>query len=89
MSKTISGWEPAPDRPFTVALSGAEVVALVNHHILQTKRCTKFVGKKLLTMSATSIMPARKESNAYIDEGRKILEAHIARAQALQSFLKP
>jgi hypothetical protein len=84
-----SGWEPAEERPYTVALSLAEVHALINHHISQTKRCTKFVGNKLLKLSASSPLPTSQESKAYIEEGRKIVEAHISRAKGLQSFLKP
>ena len=89
MSGKISGWEPAAERPYKVDLSVAEVNVLINHHVAQTKRCTKFVGKKLLLLSANEILPKRREANAYIEEGRKIVEAHIARAQGLQSFLKP
>ena len=88
MSKTISGWEPAADRPYTVALSTAEVQALVNHHAKMAKRCTKFVGNKLLKISPTSASLSPRETKAYIEEGRKIVEAHIARAQGLQSILK-
>ena len=89
MSKSISAWEPAAERPYTVSLSVAEVHALINHHISQTKRCTKFVGNKLLKHAASSVLPSERESKAYIEEGRKIVEAHIARAKGLQSFLKP
>ena len=89
MSKKIPSWEPVTERPYTVELSLAEVHALINHHILQTKRCTKFVGNKLLKLSASSPLPSSRESKAYIEEGRKIVEAHIKRAQGLQSFLKP
>jgi hypothetical protein len=89
MSKKISGWEPAAERPYTVALSAAEVHALVNHHVAMTKRCTKFVGNKLLKLQAgSSVLPKKREVDAYIEEGRKIVEAHIKRAQGLQSFLK-
>ena len=88
MSKKIFCWEPAEERPFQVELSLAEIHALVNHHIAQTKRCTKFVGNKLLKLSASSALPNRRESNAYIEEGRKIVEAHIARAKGLQSILQ-
>jgi len=88
VSKTISAWEPVADRPYQVALSAAEVYALVNHHISQTKRCTKFIGNKLLKVSEHSVSLSPRESKAYIKEGRKIVEAHIARAKGLQSFLK-
>jgi len=88
VSKIISGWEPAEKRPFQVDLSVAEIHALVNHHVAQTKRCTKYVGNKLLKLSASSVLPNRRESNAYIEEGRKIVEAHIARAKELQSILQ-
>lgn len=88
MSKKISGWEPAADRPYTVALSTAEVHALVNHHASMAKRCTKFVGNKLLKISPVSALMSPSETKAYIAEGRKIVEAHCARAKGLQSFLK-
>lgn len=88
MSKTISAWEPASERPYSVALSVAEIHALINHHIAQTKRCTKFVGNKLLKLQASSPLPSKRESNAYIEEGRKIVEAHINRAKGLQSILQ-
>lgn len=88
MSTKISAWEPAAERPFTLALSHAEVAALVNHHIAQTRRCTKFVGNKLLDLRASSVLPNAREAKAYIDEGRKIVEAHVQRAKGLQSILK-
>ena len=88
MSKTITAWEPAAERPYAVQLSAAEVHALINHHVSQTKRCTKFVGNKLLKLSATSVLPNRRQSSAYIEEGRKIVDAHISRAKGLQSILK-
>jgi len=88
MSNKISGWEPAPDRPYQVELSVAEVHALIKHHISQTRRCTKFVGNKLLKLQAGSAFPKKREADAYIEEGRKIVAAHISRAKGLQSFLK-
>ena len=89
MSEKIAAWEPAAERPYTVSLSAGEVHALINHHIAQTRRCTKFVGNKLLKLSASSVLPSPRESKAYIEEGRKIVETHISRAKGLQSFLKP
>lgn len=87
MSKTISYIEPA-ERPRMVALSDGEILELVRHHVSMTKRVTKHVGKQLLTLSANSVMPKRRESNALIDQGRKIVDAHIARATGLQCILK-
>ena len=87
MSKTNLGWEPASNRPHKVALSHAEIIALINYHVAQTKRCTKFVGKNLLVLQANSILPKRRESNALIEKGRKICNAHIGRAEGLQSIL--
>ena len=54
-----------------------------------TKRVTKIVGNKLLVLSAKSPLPQRRDSNALIEEGRKMVEAHLARAKGLQSFIKP
>ncbi|MDR3427825.1 hypothetical protein [Silvimonas sp.] len=88
MSNTVQGWEPAADRPYTMALSAAEVHALINHHINQTKRLTKIVGNKLLKLRSSTILPSRRQANAYIEEGQKIVSAHIARAQTLQAILK-
>ncbi len=88
MSRKISSLEPA-ERPYTVALSDAEVFALIKHHVAMTKRVTKIVGNKLLVLSAKSPLPQRRDSNALIEEGRKMVEAHLARAKGLQSFIKP
>jgi len=87
MSEKISTHEPA-DRPRTVALSDAEVLALINYHIAQAKRVTKTVGEKLCDLRSGSIFKSRASSSALIEHGRKLVRAHLDRATGLQSFLK-
>lgn len=85
MSEKYSSMEPAV-RPYQVDLSVAEIAALINHHIRMTKKVTKIVGDRLLKLQAPSTLPSRMESNSLIKEGRKIVDAHTARAKGLQSI---
>ena len=88
MSDKTTSIEPAEEHPYTVALSSAEVVALIKHHIRMTKRVTKVVGDKLLVLQAKSLLPNRRESSAMIEQGRVMVEAHLKRAKGLQSILR-
>lgn len=87
MRKTFSSVEPA-ERPLTVALSHAELVAVINYHVAATRRISKLTGKTLLEKRAENVFFKSRESAALISEARKQVDAHMARALGLQSILK-
>lgn len=85
MSAKISTREPA-DRPLNVALSHAEVVALINYHVAQSRRIMKTVGKLLL--EKRSIFGSNREAINLIREAKLQCDAHIVRVTGLQYILK-
>lgn len=87
MRKTFSSVEPA-ERPLTVALSDAELIAVINYHVAATRRISKATGKMLLEKRASNLFFKSRESNVLIAEARKLVDAHMARAIGLQSILK-
>ena len=82
-----SATEPA-ERPHTIQLWSTEIAALVNWHIGCTKKITRAVGSRVCELSASSVFGKPRESRLLIDEGKKLIEAHILRARGLQSILK-
>lgn len=88
MGDKISTMEPA-DRPLTVTLSKAEVLALANYHVGECKRITRLVGKKLTTMAPGQFFPpSAAYSKGLIKVAREQIKAHANRSKGLQSLLK-
>lgn len=86
-SNKISMVEPA-DRPFSVALSEAEICILARHHVAQTKRISKEFGQQALQLSAKSIFGSPRELKALKDVCMEQLKAHQTRALGLISIIK-
>lgn len=88
MSKnlTVSALEPA-ERPFTLNVSAAEIIALVRHHQNQSKRVPKILGKLLMDKSSSGF-PRGSDMAVARKEAEKILNAHLTRARGLLSILK-
>ena len=83
--KTFSTIEPA-ERPFTVALSEAEIAALANWHLTVAKRIPQKLGKTALKFSADNLFRAR-DSKALFNHAREQIDAHCKRAQGLNSII--
>lgn len=79
--------EPA-ERNLTLAVSEAEVVALVKFHCAQAKAITKRFGKAALELRASSLLPSGRQLEKLAVVARAQQEAHIARAKGLASLLK-
>lgn len=79
---------PKTDRPYNVALSQAEVVALVKWNIAQAKRVTKIFGQEVLKTQATSAFPTRAKVDALRKVCQAKMEEHGQRARGLASILK-
>jgi hypothetical protein len=79
--------EPA-ERPFMVALSDAEMLALIHHHIKEMRHITKSVGNKLMDLRANNPFAGARTSRILIDAGKDLMNAHAQRAKGLQSILE-
>ena len=88
MSAKYPSLEPATERPHTLALSKAEVVALVRYHTGMIKRVTKTVGAHLCDMRSKTLLASSRDTKAVINEGQKLVEAHFDRAKVLNDTLK-
>lgn len=86
-STKISLSEPA-ERPYSVALSKAEVCILARHHVSQTKRISKEFGQQALQLNAKSIFGSPRELRALKDLCVEQLKAHQDRARGLISIIK-
>jgi hypothetical protein len=83
----ISSREPA-ERPYTIALSAAEVVALVKYHVAHCKRIPKDLGKAQLEAGRGSFFVPKHLNAKLVSAAKEQLEAHTTRAQGLASILK-
>lgn len=83
----ITTIEPA-ERPYTINLSKAEVVALVKYHCAQARRIPKALGQATMELRAHSLFGTKKQSDALIKAAQKQLEAHSLRAKGLASILQ-
>ena len=81
MKKPISTEEPA-ERPFNVALSHAEIIALSNWHCAQMRALKPRVGKILMKPGIS-----KRDSASIIKLAQRQLTAHGARARCLLSIL--
>ena len=80
--------EPA-ERPYTVALSGAEVVALVKYHVGQSKRITRVFGQEAMKDRAErGLFGNASKLNALAKLSRTLLNAHMDRAKGLAAILE-
>lgn len=74
--KTVSTSEPA-DRPYMVALSKAEIITLVNHHVKMIKGITKRAGSAMAVASPKELKTlqsvVQQEVNAHGTRGRGLL----------------
>ena len=76
------------ERPFTIAISQAELVALVKWNTAQAKRVVKVFGQEALKASATSIFPQGTKLATIKTVCLGELEKHTTRAKGLASLLK-
>jgi len=83
----VSCVEPA-ERPLTVAISHAEVIALINYHVAQSRRIMKLTGKTLLEKRATSLLPSNREHIALIRVAKRQCDSHLARATDLSKMVE-
>jgi hypothetical protein len=86
MSK-ISTVEPA-ERPYTVALSAAEVRVLANHHVKICKKIPAKVGETAMNQAFKNPLMASHKSKALFNAARELMKAHSDRAIGLNSLLK-
>ena len=78
--------EPA-ERPYQVALSAAEVIALVNYHAGHAKKIPKDLGKALLNKS-NPFLTRPRDTKFLINECEAQGNAHLNRGKGLLSFLQ-
>jgi len=76
------------DRPYTVALSNEEVVALVRWHTIQMRKISNALGKAQLTIQSKSLFPSGRELKKLHDEAKALVEQHSQRARGLLSIVK-
>jgi len=91
MPKTPRSKIPVSDsteRPFTVSLSAAEVLAIVNYHTAQVRRIPKILGNAALKLQASSILWSSRDMRALHAEAKLQVESHTNRARGLLSILK-
>lgn len=84
--RTWSAAEPA-ERPITVALSCAEVMVLINHHIRVARNIPKKVGVKAMDMALENPFRAGLRSYALFKAARDLLKAHSDRTKELSKLL--
>ena len=77
----------AEDRPYTVALSSDEIVALVRYHSSCAKKVAKRFGDVSLQTRANSFFGSGKKLKALAGEARRLINLHSARAKGLFSVL--
>ena len=81
----ISCHEPA-ERPFTVALSHAEVVALAKYHVSQARGIPKRLGSASMELLTMSPLNGRGVKRLH-DVAKQQLEAHAQRTEQLMKIL--
>jgi hypothetical protein len=87
MSRKISTSEPA-DRPYNIALSEAEIIALADWHLKVAKSIPKKLGQTALNLSANTLFRPGRDSKALFSHARQQIDAHCLRARGLSSILK-
>ena len=87
MATKFSQQEPA-ERPFTVALSGSEVMALANWHVSIARAIPKRLGKAQMELQAKSILGSPRQMKQLLDIAKEQLRAHTARTTELLAILK-
>ncbi|MCX6896283.1 MAG: hypothetical protein NTZ16_12460 [Verrucomicrobia bacterium] len=76
------------ERPFTIAISQAELIALVKWNAAQAKRVVKIFGQESLKVSATSIFPQGTKLATMKAVCLGELDKYTTRAKGLASLLK-
>lgn len=76
------------DRPFTIALSSDEIVALVNYHTRCARKATTAMGKAALEHRGRNLLPSGRYLKALHDEAKQIVDAHVGRAKGLLSLIR-
>jgi len=75
------------DRPFTLALSRDEVVALVKFHTACARSVPRRLGKALMESRSTALIPNFRSMRIIQEEARRILDSHSSRAKGLLSII--
>lgn len=78
--------EPA-ERAFTVALSAAELIAVIKWHSTQAARIPKALGQASLELQAASPLPSGRRLRELHDIAKEQLTAHATRARELMALL--
>ena len=87
MATKFSQQEPAA-RPYTVALSGSEVVALANWHVSIARAIPKRLGKAQMELQAKSILGSPRQMQGLLAAAREQLDAHSKRTHDLMAIVK-
>ncbi len=87
MATKFSQSEPA-ERPYTVALSGAEVIALANWHVSIARGIPKRLGKAQMELQAKSILGSPRQMKELLAVAREQLNAHSDRTKELMAIIK-
>ena len=87
MATKVSLQEPA-DREFTVALSHAEMIALVKWHTSQVRATTKRFGSAALDMQRFNVIPSGANLKSLHDVAKSQIVNHTSRARELRAVLK-
>jgi hypothetical protein len=82
----ISKIEPA-ERPLTLALSSAEVIAVARYHLRETKAVTRRFSHEAMVVSQ-SPLPQGRTLKAMRDQTLDQVTAHGRRASALLDLVK-
>ena len=78
----MSNIAPIPGDDRLIPLARSEILALFRWHLSQCRRITNKVGQ--LTLKAGS----RRDAGIIIDEGERMVKAHVDRAKELHAILK-
>ncbi len=76
------------DRPFQIALSREELMALVKYHVACARRVPKKLGQAALELQAKSLFPSGRALKTLHEVARKTIEEHATRAKGLASLLQ-
>ncbi len=83
----VSKIEPAP-RPHTIALSDAEMAALINYHLREAKATSARLGKAIIQLRAGSLFSVGRREKELITHTEKHIEAHLNRTRGLISIME-
>lgn len=75
------------DRPFSIALSREEVIALVKYHSSCARRVPKRFGEAAAKLTRGTFFPKSRELKVLSEVAEDALKKHTTRAKGLLSIL--